>query len=197
MLKCAFPVDTEVIFPVADGGELRFARGDVPCVVQLERVIQATDDELSDEVEAWQEVSDATGCRFRLTRRVPGHEFLPLISLGQPEIQLDEVDHELRQIRCRFHSRQFLPAVGRVSLGDVRPFSYFTKDLRLTIDLLVTRSKYGGDRLIIRAPETEYRGIGGEPTPPVLVQTKLTALLLLWPSMFALEYRTERPERLE
>jgi hypothetical protein len=78
MLKCAFPVDTEAIFPVADGGQLRFARGDVPCRVQLERVIQATDDDLSDEVEAWREVADATGCRFRLTRRIQGNAFRSL-----------------------------------------------------------------------------------------------------------------------
>jgi hypothetical protein len=131
------------------------------------------------------------------TRRIQGNDFLPLIALGQPAIRIDEVDHELSQIRCRVHARQFLPAVGRVGAGGVRAFSYFTKDLRLTIDLLVTRSKYGGDRLVIRAPETEYSGIGGEPTPPLLVHTELTALLLLWPSAFAPEYYTRRPERLE
>lgn len=182
-------------FAVNETGRLRFSRGEVRCAVALERVISANNDEVSDDVEARLEVSDATGRRFLLNRRIPGHEFLYLVPTGKPEYLLGEIEQELSAMLW-VDTRRYFPAVGADGSRLVG-FSYYAKRLKLRMDLLVTRALHRGDGLIIRVHPTEYLGIGSEPTPLVQVRTRLTAVPFLMPSLFALEFDSDPPEVLQ
>lgn len=129
------------------------------------------------------DVADRAGHVFRLERRLAAYVFLELLATSRSH-SLEEPELLLGGIHCAYDHRVYIPTAALLG-NRVTAFAYSGKHFGADIDLVAYRSRWSDfDCLGIRMPAHEYAGLGGTPTPLMVVKTDWAAKVIVWPGAF-------------
>jgi hypothetical protein len=176
------PIETRTCFPTSDGREVVLNRGSVACEVSYSRVPHETTGLDWDCVDCTLTLRDRLGDSFVLRRRIGANSFLELVRTSRNYPPKD-MTMMVEGIRCYHDHRVLIPTVG-ASGDEPVTIAYWAKQLDVVLDLL-SYSHGEWEQLALQVHPIAYGGIGGRPTPAVVVGTDWAAKVVLWPGFLS------------